>query len=525
MPTPKNRASKFGAERATQHIRTRFNPIRGLTPQKLSTALDAFSGGQLRTAALLWQKIADRDDQVITCQGKRARKVAGLNWEILSSEDSSEAAAHKQALEDFYNGLSAVNALEENERGDVELLIAQMQSAIGMRYAFHEIVWQPGAPGGLTAEFRFIPLQFFENTTGHLKFLPDDFAYYGQEPDAIFGEGGYMVTAGRGLMEATSVAYMFKNMPLKAWVGYCEKFGTPPLHGKTNAAKGSEEWEAMRDALTAFGEDLAILTNIGAEITPIELKNAGNAPHAALVDRMDRAISRIWLGGDLATMSKDGSAVGSQPQSDDLAELVREDCSIINRALRYHVDRWIIRYRFGEGVAPKAYFELQPDTESDVERDLKVDDFLIKVGAPVGKKDLLERYGRPEPDAGDDLATAPAAAPSPFGPALPPRPAINEADTRLARTFRAHALDMLIAARGEDFKPLRDRLAAALQLPDDRLTSAIMSIQRDFPALSRAVFAGNAGANAREKIDASALASGAAEGRSAQPSRTSAFTA
>jgi len=515
---PKSTKTKFGAERARQHIQTRFNPIRGLTPSRLSRDLDSFSAGHLRNAAILWQKILERDDQVITAAGKRRRKVAGLNWEILPANDSPEATRHKEALEAFYANLTAVNALDENQRGGIGMLIEHMHSAVGMRYAAHEIVWQPGGFDGLTAEFRFIPLQFLENTTGRLRFLPSDFAPYGEDLDEFFGEGGWMVTAGEGLMEATSVAYMFKSMPLKAWVGYTEKFGTPPLHAKTGATIGSEEWEALKTALTTFGEDLALVTNLDAEITAIEIKNAGTSPHPALVDRMDRAISRIWLGGDLATMSAGNESVGSQPQSDGLEDLVESDCAMINNALRHYVDRWVIRYRLGV-ERPLAYFELQPPAEIDVEREIRTDEFLIGSGVPRGKKDLLERYGRPEPDAGDELATAPAAAPSPFGPGapepgaaprIPPRPAINEST---AHTFRANALDMLAIAIAQDFRPLTARLEAALMLPEEKAIAAIAVIRADFPEIARAVLSGRASVGAQERIQGTALIDGAATAR------------
>lgn len=525
--------SKFGAERARQHIATRFNPIRGLTPAKLSRELDAFNAGQLRQCAVLWQAIAERDDQVITCTGKRARKVTGLNWEILPRDDSPEAAKHKEVLEAFYANLTAVNALDENQRGGLNTLLRHMHSAVGMRYAAHEIVWQPDAPGGLTAEFRFLPLQFFENTTGRLRFLVTDHDPYGVALDEHFGEGGWMVTAGEGLMFASSVAYMFKTMPLKSAVGYAEKFGTPPLHGKTSAAKGSPEWIAMRDALIGFGEDLAILTNLDAQISPIELKSAGNAPHLPLVDRMDRALSRIWLGGDLATMSKDGGAVGSQPQNDDLDDLIAADCDMLNGALRYYVDRWVIRYTFGD-VPPLAYFELQPPAEIDTDRELKVDEFLIKHGVPRGKKDLLERYGRPEPDAQDELASAPAA-PAPFGPGAPgkppppagqpePTPAANEA-ARHGRyeLFLGEAAARYAQAQRNALAPLLNRLAEIGAIADPaQLQAELAGFRAALPELRRQVIRqAPEAARPLEEAIGTAVISGFAEAarKTAQPAQ------
>ncbi|MBI5770825.1 MAG: DUF935 family protein [Verrucomicrobia bacterium] len=515
---------KVGAERARMFRLTYASPIRGITPARLVAVLDAWERGQLREAALLWQKILDRDDQARPCDAKRRRAVTGLEWEILPVDDSPEAAEHKAALEACYNNLTALNALNEHERGGVRLLFRQMMSAVGLRYAAHEIVWQPAAPGGLTAEFRFIPLQFFENTTGRLRYLTTDAELSGAELDEFFGEGAWMVTAGEGLMEATSVAWMFKTPNgLKAWVNFCEKYGIPGLHGKTNAAQDSAEWDAMKDALSGFGEDLAILTNDGASITPIEIKNAGTSPHKDLVDRMDRAISRIWLGGDLATMSAGSQAVGSQAQTPELENLLRDDAAMITDALQHFVDRRVIEYRFGPGIAPKAYFKLLPPAEVNVDRELKTDEFLLRSGVEIAKSDLRARYGRAEPKAGEDLATVPAA---PGGTGLPTREAaLNENAFRLdelarlgrEKVFRAESLAQLSAAQRSALAPLVDRLREIEGMEDgDQQDAALAKLQRDLPQLYRAVLRDPAVAQAFEEILGTALIDGAASAAAKQ---------
>jgi hypothetical protein len=162
---------------------------------------------------------------------------------------------------------------------------------------------------------------------------------------------------------------------------------------------------------------------------------------------MDRAMARLWRGADLGTMSQAGSAVGSNPQDDETDILEAADALIISETLQHYVDAWVIRYRFG--TTPRAYFQLQARTRINQEMELKIDEFLIKSGVPRAKKDLLERYNRPEPDAGDELATTPAPAPSPFGQA---------------------------AALGNEARPLSfdARLAAALAVPDEEARRAAL---------------------------------------------------
>jgi phage gp29-like protein len=375
-------------------------------------------------------------------------------------------------------------------------------------------VWQPGAPGGLTAEFKFLPLQFFENTTGKLRFLRADHDLYGVDLDEQFSPGGWLCTSGDGLMVASSIAYLFKvPAGLKAWVSFMEKFGMPPLHATTSAVKDSAEWDSVKAAIEGYGEDLALVTDEGTKINPITMPNGGQAPHAPLVERMDRAISRIWMGGDLATMSATGpSGTGSNPQSDDLAKLQEDDAAMITDTLQHYVDRQVIRMLFGDDVDPLAYFKLSPPARVDVDRERATDEFLVKMGVPVGKKQLMERYGRTEPADADELATAPAPAPSAFG-GNPFARAANEAP---AATFRRAALKDLSEAQAKTLKPLVDRIEAILALPDDKIDAALAKLKADLVHIRGDILRDPAVADAFEKILGTALVQGAATAREKQ---------
>lgn len=450
------------AERVAQAILSRSTAIRGLNFDRLASQLEQFDLGYLRDAALTWQKIRDRDDMVKPVAEKRELEAALLNWEILTLEDSTEATRHKKALEDFYNNVSATHALDENQRGGVSVLIRQMMHAVGHKYACHEIVWQPAAEG-LRAEFRFVPLQFFENTAGRLRYMPSDHTYPGEELE----DGGWMVTVHAGLMEATSIAYLFKNLPLKAQLLFCDKFGQPGLHGETSASPGSEEWNRMRNALANFGQDWALITSMGVKINPIQVNTGGATPHKDMVDRMDRAIARLWRGADLGTMSQEGSAVGSNPQESETDILAAADALIISETLQHYVDRWVIRYRFG--VEPLAYFQLQPRTKTNHELELKIDDALIRWGVPRGKKELLARYGRPEPDTSDELAVlspAPAGALAPGGGAGSAPSFLGNEQAPGDAAFKAASLAKLAPAERAVLEPILRRLAQIATMTD-----------------------------------------------------------
>ncbi|MDB6018441.1 MAG: hypothetical protein JWR19_2930 [Pedosphaera sp.] len=393
-------AADTSPERIQMSLRLRFNPIRNLTPDQLTQQLESFRLGFFRNIALTWDAMERRDSRLATVAPKRKKSVARHGWDILTTENSPAAEQQKQALEYFYNNLTATTALEPNESGGLSLLMRQMMDAVGKRYAVHEIVWQPG-PQGLTAKFIFCPLWWFEGTQGRLRFLLNEMSLFGQPMEPW----GWLVTVGDGIMEACSVAYVFKHLPLKDWLGYSEKFGFPGLLGKTDAAKDSPEWEAMVEALGNFSNDWAAVMGRSSEIQFVELKNTGATPFQPLVDMMNEEMTRLWRGGDLGTSSK-ANAIGATLQENEGDILEQDDAQLIGETLTAQVSRFVLQYYFGD--APQlAYLKIRTAEKQNTDQEIKVDQFLLNSGAPLAIKDTLERYNRPQPDAAESLLKAP----------------------------------------------------------------------------------------------------------------------
>jgi len=485
-------------QRVQVSLRSRFNPIRNLTPENLASKIDAFKAGQLREFALLAETIEERDDVLKAVAPKRKKAVARHGFEILMLDDSAEAKAHKEALEYFYNHLSCVNGYDLNERGSFKLLIRQMMDAVAKRYAVHEIIWQPvrtRSSASLTAEFRFVPLWFFENRTGRLRFLANEFDQEGRDLE----DGGWMVTAGEGLMIACAVAYMYKRLPLQDWLGYSEKFGFPGVLGKSTAAKDSDQWDNMVEAVEKFATDWAAVVNQSEMIELIEVKGGGaNLPFPPLVERMDRAIATLWRGADLSTISK-GEGLGASLQEDEGKILEEDDAALISETLNLYVDPFVIRYQFGPDVQPLAYLKIVTPQKQNVDQDLKVDDFLLKSGAPLAVTDTLERYNRSLPDASESLLTAPA-------PALASLPTLpNEATEKLLETAR----QQFAAAVADDLQPIRARLKKILQIDEpDILAARLRSFLEELPRLLKSINADPASAKVLEETLSAALLNG-----------------
>jgi phage gp29-like protein len=483
-------------------IRLRFNPIKNLTPDGLSGFLDNFRLGFFRNAALTWDAMERRDTRISTVASKRKNSVARHGWEILAVEDSPEAKAQKEFLEWFYNHLSVQTALEPDEEGGLSLLIRQMMDAVGKHYAVHELVWQPKPDGNLSVKCIFCPLWWFEGTKGKLRFLASEFAIYGSDME----QGGWMVTVGLGIMEACSVAYMFKHLPLRDWLSYSEKFGTPGILGKTEAAINSPEWAAMEEAVKNFAADYAAVTNSTNAIELIEAKGNGDQPFKPLVDHMDEEITRIWRGADLGTSSKHNSQ-GASLQADETSILEVDDAMMITETLGRKLSKYALQWKFGPDVTPLAYIKIHVSEKDTTELDLKIDDFLVRLGFPISKASAAERYSRPLPDKQDDLLTAPKS------PAVTPT-ANEEAD--IANEAAVAALlqssrDTLAEAVQEDVGHLLARLKDILDIQDDEIfLKKLQAFADDYPQLKKDILKDPAAARALQPILSAALANGMA---------------
>lgn len=529
---PSKRTSAVGAQRVKWAIMNRFNPIRGLTPERLVRDLDSFHMGYLAQAARTWEAMEQRDLYLGNVASKRKKSVARLPWKIETLEESREAKNQAKALEAFYKGIEVTSVLEGNERGGISLLIRQMMDAVGKKFAVHEIVWTtPGGGTGPTAEFRFCPLWWFENRTGNLQFLPTEGAVEG----VPMADGEWLVTVGEGIMECSSVAYVFKHLPLKDWLNYSEKFGFPGLLGKTSAAKDSPEWTAMEDAVGNFSNDWAAVCSQQDTIEMVEAKGgAQNLPYPPLVEYCDRAIAARWRGADLSTISQGQAGLGASLQGDETDLILEDDAEMISETLNRQVDRFVLDYTFGPEVETKARFCLIGTSEDEALSQFKRDawkgflndgtindvlanltdlkELTSEVGIPVNP-DYIDPYlpvlsGPGAPVTGDtitdpegDVVGGTSAGPGPNDQGPNPRDQGNPNDPNnqkpgetLANEAMAGSIKLVRAARSEfarataqALQPVGKRIAAILDLPDGLRRDALERLLNEMPSLRAAI--------------------------------------
>jgi len=511
-----NTSPKIADSRIVQALQNRMNYIRQATPERVGRLLDEYYRGGFGVAEL-WDCIERRHPHTAAVVGKRKADVGRMDWQIIKKSDlaegeEAEAERHADALKGFYDSLTTTTALKQDETGGVGLLAQQMLDARGKEFSIHEWIWKlPRGGRGLTAEFRWCPMWWFENRSGRVRYLVTD----GMQDGIPMDPAEWLVTAAPApLMEATTVCWLFAHASLNDWLVFCDRFGMPGILGKTDAQPGSPEWDALATAVASFGPEWSAVVNREAGIEFVEAKSGGNLPHAPLVDVMHRTIATLWRGGDLSSMSAgQGQGQGASVQGDETDLLQEDDARFVSEKLQERVDRLVIGYHFGRDVEPLAYFQLVAPSKPDTDRELRVDDFFLKHQLPLGKDDLYERYSRrrPDPSAPADEIVVGAAAPDPLAGLLPetpdPRPqalpaaspfsglanavrllnaAATATDARANRELRESATAEIGEAMAEVLQPVTRRLReiAEMDNPTEQ-REAMAALQTDLPGYLR----------------------------------------
>ena len=518
---PKKTKPDLSAQRVISVQRSRFNPLRGFDPAKLVNAIEQFDAGYLGPLARIIDALEQRDDTWKTAARKTKSSVSRCQHQVLiveGHEGEPAAEAHKATLEKFWSRIRVTDAFKRNQEGGRSLLVKQMMDAVGSVYACHEIVWRPLPNGELSATFIRMPLWMFENTTGRLRYLPTDGAVYGDD----MPEAEWLVTVGDGVGIACAVACMAKRLAFEDWLIYSERCGMPGLHAQTPSKRDTDDWRDLVRAVGNYGREWNLVTNKDVELTPIQLSTAGTLPYPDLVAYAVKAIAALWRGADLSTISGEGGdSTGASLQGDESDLLEQDACEMISETLQAQVERHVIRMVHGD-EEPLAYIQIMPEARPNLDQEMKIDNHLVTKGVKLSKNEALRRYQRTEvdpTDPEDSALTAPAAA----EPAAPGISLANEAlsgnlkgaSAALAakkdKALAANARTAVLKALDADLKPMRDRLAKAMQAPDDKLQAELQAVLADMPALFEKVSASGQLDKALEETITATLFNGFAE--------------
>ena len=406
-------STDFDANEAFRRNQLRYNALRALDPDVLVRHLEAFQRGDICGLERVIDEFEQREDKMRIGSFKMAAAVSSKPWKVQirqGEEENPRAKLHQEHLTKFWNRVEATDAFCRNRKGGLRLLVKQMMSAQSRVYSVHDICWKVNGDGTLNATFTHVPAWCFENRTGRLRYIRNDCDTVGAEmPD-----GEWLVTVGEGVGIAAAVIAMAKRLSWNDWLLFSEKCGMPVILGNTNAQRDTPAWAAMSRAIRAIAPKTGLLADSGTTLNAVSMGAGGQQTYRELVDTVDRAISALYRGGDLATQSSGPDAAGVNAQAGE-SELMDDDgCKMVSETLRDQVEKFVIRFELGD-FEPLAEIVINPPADTDdVDREMKIDTHLSGLGVKLSKKDALARYGRTEAVDENDALTPPQT-PTPGG--------------------------------------------------------------------------------------------------------------
>jgi len=462
-------ASQFNQARIEWAIRLRFSPMPNLTMDWVSSNLNAFRIGELRVVGKIWEAMMERDGELAVNADKRASDLAGLDWQIVS-DGSIEGDRHAQALTYFYKHIRTTRALDQDVSGGVSELLYQMASAHSHYYSVHEMLLRIDNPAAreVTAEFRQTPIWFFESRRGYLGYLKHIFDVYGQP--CLQGE--WLTVVGLGWMRPLSLAYVLKNLSVRDWMMFSQRYGSGFLEAVTNAQKGDAAWEEARDVLNQLANDGMVLHSQGLTLKTLDMPARSALPFEPLVDHVNRLYAKCYRGIDLATGSRASEAgagrnmIGASLQKEESGIFLARDAAWATEYLNDRVDRPIIRYIFDK--EPRAWMTVMPPLDENAEEDLKSARTLVPMGLRISLKEAYKRFRWTAPADGEPCLELPlqpnptgredgASSPHPHKPTLP---------------ATSPAQDGPRTPIGEGADPKRNPQTADLEMPDPQVDEA-----------------------------------------------------
>lgn len=479
-------AAAVRAERAQKDFI--FPQWSGINPVDVGLYLTAHERGEYYDSAPILEAVLKYDAHIATCFEKRVAGAISGAWEIAleKTDEALKPEAEKQAriLRDFFNTVSVSSALARDAQLSVGSLLRHILSSIAFGYSAAAASYYPAkTPEGddtVHASFITCPLRFFEARDRFLRIRTQ----LGEIDGKPLDPRKWIVanSLNTPLLVPSLIAFCLKSTPMEDWAHVVEKFGIPFLYVNTPAKEGSPEWEAAKKAVREIGSGFSGVLGENVKLTTNTLAQ-GDAPHERIIDYLDRQISRLWLGSDLAVMSREGDAVGSMVQGDAISTTAKLDRDFIEQIVDQQVVRRVLDLVFGKGTRQLAYFKFSTSRGVDVSALAQKMQIAREYQLPIPKAWIYAEIGVPEPQDGEETVSAAAVSTGmPIAGAKTGEfglETLNKALDTSNAAISPKIADSIAAAQNDAFAELLDALDALERATD--FPAALAEFNKKFP--------------------------------------------
>lgn len=327
-----------------------------------------------------------RDDQVTTCRNQRELALIAKETEVQPGDDSRAAKKASDRLKDLLDRLQWDDKTQK------------MLGAVLYGYSVAEIIWiNDGTETTIDKikirdrkRFGFLP-------NGELRMVTQAQMMSGEKlPAGKFwafscGADHDDEPYGRGLAHSLFWPVFFKKNGIKFWLYFLEKFGQPTAIGKYPATAETPDKDRLLQALTAIQTDSAIRIPEEMQVDLLEAVRSGTADYTELYDRMNSAISKVYLGHTGSTDATPGRLGGEDNASEIRLDLIKADADLICNSFNCTVARWLTTYNDGDRVAPPKVSRVTEPPE-DKKAMAETDKVIFDMGFKPTIKHIEDNY-------------------------------------------------------------------------------------------------------------------------------------
>lgn len=209
-----------------------------------------------------------------------------------------------------------------------------------------------------------------------------------------------------GLARIAAWCWLFKAYVLKDWVAFAEVYGQPLRVGKYGPGASAADRQALLSAVANIGVDAAAIIPDSMLIEFIENKtqSASTQLYEQFCDFLDRQMSKGILGQTLTTELPRGAGSRAAAMVHDMVrrDIAMDDAGRLAATLNRDLVKPIVDLNLGPR---RRYPQLRigfPDEENLQELSGALAPFIDR-GLPVAQKAILDKFGLPQPAAGDAL--------------------------------------------------------------------------------------------------------------------------
>jgi phage gp29-like protein len=374
--------------------------VRGLTPERLASILDAVRNGEPPAEYLeIAQELEQRDLHYRSVLSTRKHAVEGLEMFVQAASDGAEDKKIAVAVEaDILN------------HADIMDLRKNALDALGKGFSVNEIVWDTSGKRWKPESFLFRDPRWFayDKDTGDLCLREplgnglvqlEPYKFIVHEPNLL---SGMQITSG---LSFTALFYwLIKTYDVTSWAAFADRFGYPVRIGKYGKKATKEDIATLRRAVASIGSDVGAVIPDSMLIDIVESKTTGtnSTVYREMAEWVNKEISKLVLGQTASAEGTAGALGNQQGQEEVRQDICRADARQFDQSINRDLVIPYVRLNFGDR---DAYPKIRTKLVEAKNVQLIVDSIikLVPFGLEVAKSEMRALLGLSDVADDDDI--------------------------------------------------------------------------------------------------------------------------